>query len=92
MYCNKPEGLHTMEITNEQRLDLLKSYNNLRNTLQTIYDCHDLWMSDVGKLEGLQCDLHRIFKFVPKEDDEGHRMPYDDWILADVSEPDDADD
>jgi len=31
-------------------------------------------------------------KFVPKEDDEGHRMPYADWVLADVSEPDDADD
>jgi len=92
MYRNKPEGLHTMEITNEQRLDLLKSYNDLRNTLQTIYDCNDLWMSDVGKLERLQCDLHRIFKFVPKEDDEGCRMPYADWVLADVSEPDDADD
>ena len=92
MYRNKPEGLHTMEITNEQRLDLLKSYNDLRNTLQTIYDCNDLWMSDVGKLERLQCDLHRIFKFVPKEDDEGCRMPYADWVLVDVSEPDDADD
>jgi len=92
MYRNKPEGLHTMEITNEQRLDLLKSYNDLRNTLQTIYDCNDLWMSDVGKLERLQCDLHRIFKFVPKEDDEGCRMPYADWVLADVSELDDADD
>ena len=82
MYRNKPEGLHAMEITNEQRLDMLKSYNDLRNTLQTIYDCNDLWMSDVGKLERLQCDLHRIFKFVPKEDDEGCRMPYADWVLA----------
>jgi len=77
-----------MEITNEQRLDLLKSYNNLRNTLQTVYDCNDLWMSDVGKLEILQCDLHRIFKFVPKEDDEGHRIPYEDWVLAEHDEND----
>ena len=71
-----------MEITHEQRLDLLKAYNHLRNMMQTIYDCNDLWMSDVGKLERLQCDLHRIFKFVPKEDENGHRMHYADWVLA----------
>ena len=70
-----------MEITHEQRLDLLKAYNHLRNMMQTIYDCNDLWMSDIGKLEHLQCDLHRIFKFVPKEDEDGHRMHYADWIL-----------
>jgi hypothetical protein len=39
-------------------------------------------MSDVGKLESMYCDLHRIFKFVPKEDDEGVRMHYADWVLA----------
>ena len=81
-----------MEITHEQRLDLLKAHNSLKDILSTIFDCQDIWMSDVGKLERLQCDLHRIFKFVPKEDDEGCRMPYADWVLADVSEPDDADD
>ena len=71
-----------MEITHEQRLDLLKSYNDLRNMMQTIYDCNDLWMSDIGKLDHLQCDLHRIFKFVPKEDEDGLRMLYADWVLA----------
>jgi len=71
-----------MEVTHEQRLDLLKAYNHLRNMMQTIYDCNDLWMSDIGKLEGLQCDLHRIFKFVPKEDEDGQRMLYADWVLA----------
>ena len=71
-----------MEITHEQRLDLLKAYNHLRNMMQTIYDCNDLWMSDIGKLEGLQCDLHRILKFVPKEDEDGQRMLYADWVLA----------
>jgi len=81
-----------MEVTHEQRLDLLKAHNDLKDILQTVHNCQDLWISDVGKLESMYCDLHRIFKFVPKEDDEGHRMPYADWILADVSEPDDADD
>jgi len=71
-----------MEITREQRQDLLKAHNDLKTILQTIWDCQDIWMSDVGKLESLYCDLHRIFKFVPKEDEDGHRMTYADWVLA----------
>ena len=71
-----------MEVTHEQRLELLKAHNDLKDILQTIYDCQDIWMSDVGKLESMYCDLHRIFKFVPKEDDEGVRMHYADWVLA----------
>jgi hypothetical protein len=43
-------------------------------------------MSDVGKLESLYCDLHRILKFVPKEDEDGHRMTYADWVLAEEDE------
>jgi hypothetical protein len=27
--------------------------------------------------------LHRVFKFVPQEDDEGRPMHYKDWVLAD---------
>ena len=38
-------------------------------------------MSDIKKLEHMQADLHRIFKFVPKQDDAGHRLHYADWIL-----------
>jgi len=70
-----------MEVTNEQRLELLKAHNDLKDILQTIFDCQDLWMSDVKKLERIQYDLHRIFKFVPKKDEDGHRMHYADWIL-----------
>lgn len=79
-----------MEVTHEQRLDLLKAHNSLKDILSTIFDCQDIWMSDVGKLERLQCDLHRIFKFVPKQDDAGHFTRYADWILeeADTSEDD----
>jgi len=71
-----------MEITREQRLQMLQAHNELKDVLSTVYDCQDLWMSDIRKLERMQCDLHRIFKFVPKEDDEGHRMHYADWVLA----------
>ena len=75
-----------MNITHEQRLDLLKAHNELKDILSTIFDCQDIWMSDVGKLERIQCDLHRILKFVPKEDADGHRMHYADWVLAEEDE------
>ena len=71
-----------MEVTHEQRLELLKAHNDLKDILQTIWDCQDIWMSDVGKLESLYSDLHRILKFVPKEDEDGRRRPYADWVLA----------
>jgi hypothetical protein len=71
-----------MEITSEQRLELLKAHNDLRDILQTIFDCQDLWISDVSKLERIQCNLHHIFKFVPKEDENGRTMHYADWVLA----------
>ena len=71
-----------MNIAHDDRLALLKTHNDLKDILQTIFDCQDLWISDVGKLERIQCDLHRIFKFVPKEDDDGKRVYYADWVLA----------
>jgi hypothetical protein len=75
-----------MELTNEQRKQFLKSYNDLRNMLLTIYDCQDIWMSDVGKLENLQHIMHSVMKFVPQEDDEGRPMHYADWVLADTDD------
>ncbi len=71
-----------MNLAHDDRLALLKPHNDLKENLQTIFDCQDLWISDVGKLERIQCDLHRIFKFVPKEDEDGHRVYYADWVLA----------
>ena len=38
-------------ITQAQRMDLLNSHNKLRDALQTIWDCHDIWLSDVRHLE-----------------------------------------
>jgi uncharacterized protein YehS (DUF1456 family) len=75
-----------MELTHEQRLEFLKSYNDLRNIIQTIWECQDLWMSDVRKLEDLQSQMHSVLKFVPQEDDEGNRQHYADWVLAETDE------
>lgn len=75
-----------MEITNEDRLEFLKSYNDLRNILQTLWECQDLWMSDMRKLEDLQCVMHRVLKFVPQEDDEGRPQHFGNWVLANVED------
>ena len=71
----------TYEITHEQRLALLEAHNKLRTALQTVGECQDLWLSDIRNLEKLECDLHSIFKFVPKQDAQGRSMYYSDWIL-----------
>ena len=75
-----------MELTHEQRVAFLKSYNELRSTLQTIWDCQDIWMTDVRKLENLQNLMEVAMKFVPQEDDEGSRLHYHDWVLADTDD------
>ncbi len=72
-----------MEITHEERLEFLNAHNDLRSIIQTLYECQDLWMSDVGKLEKMECLMHRVLKFVPQEDDEGRPKHYADWVLAD---------
>ena len=43
-------------LTQAQRMDLLNSHNKLREIMQTIYDCNDIWMSQIQHLETLQCD------------------------------------
>jgi len=71
-----------MEITNEQRLQFLKAYNDLRNILMTMHECHDIWLSDVDKLERLEGLMRSVMEFVHQEDDEGRIMHYADWVLA----------
>ena len=80
------KGDDRMEITHEERLEFLKAHNDLRGITQTLYEAHDLWMSDVGKLEKIECLMHRVLKFVPREDDEGRPMHFADWVLADDDE------
>lgn len=77
-----------MNITHDNRLELLKAHNDLKSMLMTIHECNDLWISDVGKLETLECILHRVFKFVPQEDDEGRPQYYKDFVLAELDDED----
>ncbi len=72
-----------MNITHEERVEFLNAHNDLKSMLMTIHECNDLWISDVGKLEKLECLLHRVMKFVPQMDDEGRPKYYADYVLAD---------
>jgi len=75
-----------MNISHEERLEFLKAHNALKSIVQTLHECSDLWMSDVRKLEKIECLMHRVLKFVPREDDEGRPMHFADWVLADDDE------
>ena len=70
-------------ITEEQRREFLESHNELRITLQTIWECNDLWMSDVAKLEKLLHRLHQNLKFVRQEDSHA----YMNWVLEEDNPP-----
>ena len=76
-------------LTDKERREFLRAHNDLRNMITTIHECHDIWMSDVGKLERLQYLLHYTLKFTPPLDDEGNRMWYRDFVLEEEVPSDD---
>ena len=75
-----------MNITHEERVEFLKAHNDLKNMVQTIHECGDLWVSDVRKLESLENLLHRVMKFVPQMDDEGRPKYYYDYVLEELDD------
>ena len=75
-----------MNITHEERVEFLNAHNDLKSMLMTIHECNDLWISDVGKLEKLECLLHRVMKFVPQMDDEGRPKHYADYELEQLDD------
>jgi hypothetical protein len=75
-----------MNITHEERVEFLNSHNDLKSMLMTVHECNDLWISDVGKLEKLECLLHRVLKFVPQMDDEGRPKYYADYVLEELED------
>ena len=70
-------------ITQEQRRELLESHNELKTALQNIWECHDLWMSDVSNLEGLMHRLQKNLKFAQPSG--GH--PYMNYVFAEDNPP-----
>ena len=73
-----------VKISFEERMKILKAHNELRAMLVMIGECHDIYMSDIGKLEDAVHNLERIFKFEPPKDREGNVQYYrTDWLLKD---------
>ncbi len=73
-----------MKISFEERMKMLKAHNELRAMLVMIGECHDIYMSDICKLEDAVHNLERIFKFEPPKDKEGNVQYYrTDWLLKD---------
>ena len=75
-----------MNITHEDRVEFLKSFNDLRNALQTMHECQDIWLSDIGKLEHLEYLLKKTLKFTPQVDENGNATWHEDYILDRVGE------
>ena len=76
-------------ITETKRRELLKAHNDLRRMINTIHECHDIWISDVGKLEHLQHLLHYTLKFTAPLDDEGNKVWWSDFVLEEEVPSDD---
>ena len=76
-------------ITETKRRELLKAHNDLRRMINTIHECNDIWMSDVGKLEHLQHLLHYTLKFTAPLDDEGKKVWWNDFVLEEEVPSDD---
>lgn len=52
-----------MKIDKKQLNEVLKGYNDLKSTFQTLNETYTCYLSDVGKLEGLKNTLRDLFKF-----------------------------
>ena len=89
MYRNKPEGLHTMKITKEQRNNLLRIHNKLREAVNYIDDCRDISVSHLRDLDEAICVLHTVGDFRPKKEEAGGSRWYADWVFREDSGHDD---
>lgn len=64
------------------RRELLDSHNELRTALQTIWECNDLWISDLRNLETLMHRMQHTLQFQRSEDNN-----YGKWVLAEENKP-----
>ena len=64
------------------RRELLESYNDLRTALQTLWECNDLWVSDLRNLETLMHRMQDTLQFQRSDDNN-----YGKWVLAEENKP-----
>jgi len=67
------------------RRKLLDSHNELRTALQTIWECNDLWISDLRNLETLMHRMQQTLQFQRPENTEWNG--FGNWVLAEENKP-----
>ena len=70
-------------INTEQRRDLLQSFNELRTAMTNIWECQDMWMSDIKNLERLMHRMQWHLDFAQRKDG----TPYMNYVLAEDNKP-----
>ena len=69
------------KLTKEMRLTILQQFNILREVTQRADDMHDLYLSDVDKLETVLHKLSDELGFTTQKDENGHNSHWKDWVL-----------
>jgi len=57
----------TIELSTEELDKYIKAINHLDNTLNTLQECQDMFLSDLSKLETLRFRLTEVFGLVRKD-------------------------
>ena len=78
-------GSVTLNMSLKEYEELLKGYNNLRSVTQTLHECHDLFMSDLRKLEFLEVNLFDNLGFVRPKEKDGRENYYAQAVLSNDS-------
>lgn len=79
-----------MEITTEQRRELLQGHNELRAAVTYAEEMKDINLSHLSQMEDLLHKLHSILKFAPSVDDEGRPKFWSNWVLEEDNPYDDT--
>jgi hypothetical protein len=78
-----------MEISNNQRSDMLRVHGKLRNVINYVDDCRDINVSHLRDIEEAICVLQQVGSFKPKKKHDGSSLWWTDWVYAEESEPED---
>lgn len=57
----------TIELSPEELNKYITAVNDLDNTLMTLFECQDMYLSDLSKLETLRFRLSEVFGLVKKD-------------------------
>lgn len=69
------------KLTKEMRLTILKQFNILREVTNRADEMHDLYLSDVDKLQTVLHKLSDELGFTTQKDSNGHSDYWKDWVL-----------